>query len=77
MLWNNGQSIIARSAFLPGNVWSLQFYLQREVIFRDLAMFDLAIDTKLRGCDLVELRIGEVVADGEMKKLLPVTEAEG
>ncbi len=37
-------------------------------MIRDLAMFDLAIDTKLRGCDLVKLRIGDVVADGEAKK---------
>ncbi len=43
-------------------------------MIRDLAMFDLAIDTKLRGCDLVKLRIGDVVADGEPKKRATVVQ---
>ena len=65
--WNKGRSVGAKLALKPRNVWSLRFHLQREGMVRDLAMFDLAIDTKLRGCDLVKLRIGDVVVDGEPK----------
>ena len=42
-------------------VWSIRLTLQRERRIRDLALFDLAIDSKLRGCDLVQLRIGQLV----------------
>jgi hypothetical protein len=38
-------------------------HLQREQRVCDLAMFDLAIDSKLRGCDLVKLKIGQVVVN--------------
>jgi integrase len=43
--------------------WAIRLHLQREERLRDLAMFDLAIDSKLRGCDLVRLKIGEVVVN--------------
>ena len=42
----------------------IRFTLQREGRIRDLVMFDLAIDSKLRGCDLVQLRIGQFVING-------------
>lgn len=72
--WNKGRSIGAKLALKPRHVWSLRFHLQREGMIRDLSMFDLAIDTKLRGCDLVKLRIGDVVADGEPKKRATVVQ---
>ena len=72
--WNKGRSVGAKLALKPRHVWSLRFHLQHEGMVRDLAMFDLAIDTKLRGCDLVKLRIGDVVADGEPKKRATVVQ---
>ena len=72
--WNKGRSVGAKLALKPKHVWSLRFHLQREGMVRDLAMFNLAIDTKLRGCDLVKLRIGDVVADGEAKKRATVVQ---
>ncbi len=72
--WNKDRSVGAKLALKPKHVWSLRFHLQRECMIRDLAMFDLAIDTKLRGCDLVKLRIGDVVADGEAKKRATVVQ---
>jgi hypothetical protein len=41
----------------PNPVRAIRIHLQREQWVRDLAMFDLAIDSKLRGCDLVKLKI--------------------
>jgi integrase len=45
----------------PKQVWSIRLTLQREDRIHDLALFDLAIGSKLRGCDLVQLRIGQLV----------------
>jgi integrase len=43
-------------------IWAIRFVLDREERLRDRALFDLAIDSKLRGCDLVKLKIGDLVA---------------
>ena len=61
--WNKGRSIGPKPPLKPKQVWAIRLHLQREERLRDLAMFDLAIDSKLRGCDLVRLKIGEVVAN--------------
>ena len=44
-------------------MWSIRLNLQREGRIRDLALFDLAIDSKLRGCDLVRMRIDQLVVN--------------
>lgn len=48
-------------------VWSIRARLELRRNVRDLALFNLAIDSKLRGCDLVRLRVGDVAAGGEVK----------
>jgi integrase len=48
----------------PGHVWAIRAKLQLEKRTRDLAMFNLAIDSKLRGCDLVALRVDDVAPNG-------------
>jgi len=47
-----------------GHVWAIRAKLQLEKRTRDLAMFNLAIDSKLRGCDLVALRVDDVAPNG-------------
>jgi hypothetical protein len=55
-----------RSAALkPQQVWAIRFWLDRERRVRHRAMFDLAIDSKLRGCDLVKIRIGDLIRAAE------------
>lgn len=61
--WNKGRFIGPKPPLKPKQVWAIRLHLQREERLRDLAMFDLAIDSKLRGCDLVRLKIGEVVVN--------------
>ena len=61
--WNKGRSIGPKPPLKPKQVWAIRLHLQREERLRDLAMFDLAIDSKLRGYDLVRLKIGEVVVN--------------
>lgn len=52
----------AKRALKIKQIWSIRFYLDREGRKRDRALFDLAIDSKLRGCDLVNIKIGTLVA---------------
>jgi hypothetical protein len=54
--WNKGKLIGAKPPLLARHVWSIRTKLQIERRARELAMFNLAIDSKLRGCDVVAMR---------------------
>jgi hypothetical protein len=60
--WNAGRTLGAKRALKAQQVWAIRFWLEREGRLRDRAMFDLAIDSKLRGCDIV--KIGDLVSSG-------------
>jgi integrase len=60
--WNTGRLIGQRRPLKPKDVWAIRVRLQLEGRKRDLALFNLAIDSKLRGCDLVRLRVDDVCA---------------
>ena len=62
--WNAGRKLGAKRALKPQHVWAIRFWLERERRVRDRAMFDLAIDSKLRGCDIVKIRISDLVSGG-------------
>jgi integrase len=62
--WNKGKLTGAKPPLRPKHVWSIRTKLQIEGRARDLAMFNLAIDSKLRGCDVVALRVEDVAAGG-------------
>lgn len=62
--WNKGAFVGPKPPLQPKQVWSIRLSLQREERIRDLALFDLAIGSKLRGCDLTRLRIGQIVTNG-------------
>jgi hypothetical protein len=57
--WNRGKITGAKPPLSPKHVWAVRTRLQLLKRFRDLALFNLAIDSKLRGCDLVGLRIAD------------------
>ena len=65
--WNRGRLIGQKRPLKPKDVWTIRVRLQMEGRRRDLAMFNLAIDSKLRGCDLVRLRIDDVFAGGRVR----------
>ena len=50
----------AKLALKPVHVWGIRVRLQVAVQRRDLALFDLALDSKLRGCNLVRLRVSDL-----------------
>lgn len=56
--WNSRRKLGAKRALKPQRVWAIRFWPDRERGVRDRAMFDVAIDRKLRGCDIVKLTEG-------------------
>ncbi len=62
--WNKGKLTGAKPPLRPKHVWSIRTKLQIEGRARNLAMFNLAIDSKLRGCDVVAIRVEDVAAGG-------------
>jgi integrase len=62
--WNKGKLIGAKPPLRPKHVWSIRTKLQIEGRTRDLAMFNVAIDSKLRGSDVVALKVEDVAPNG-------------
>lgn len=60
--WNVGKLVGTKRPLTQKQIWAIRFFLDRERRIRDRALFDLAIDSKLRGCDLVKIKIRDVVA---------------
>ena len=58
--WNKGKLIGQKSPLKLKEIWEIRIRLQMTKNIRELALFNLAIDSKLRGCDLVTLRISDV-----------------
>ena len=58
--WNKGKLVGQKPPLKPKDIWAIRIYLQNEHHVRDLAMFNLAIDSKLRGCDLVNLLVRDI-----------------
>ncbi|MDR7039720.1 integrase [Methylobacterium sp. BE186] len=65
--WNAGRKLGAKRPLKPQQVWAIRFWLDRERRIRDRALFDLAIDSKLRGCDLVRLRVCDLTSGGRVR----------
>src|SRR3981081_4853869 len=62
--WDKGKLTGQKPPLRPKHVWSIRTKLQIEGNMRDLAMFNLAIDSKLRGCDVVALKVEDVAPSG-------------
>jgi integrase len=62
--WNKGKIIGAKPPLRPKHVWSIRTKLQVGGRIRELALFNLAIDSKLRGCDVVALKVDDVAQGG-------------
>lgn len=65
--WNAGKTVGTKRPLTQKQIWAIRFFLDREGRLRDRALFDLAIDSKLRGCDLVKIKIGDVVASADIR----------
>jgi len=58
--WNHDQIIGPKPPLKPKHIWAIRTRLRHDGRVRDLAMFNIAIDSKLRGCDLVKLRVSDI-----------------
>ena len=58
--WNKGKLPGAKPPLRPKHVWAIRTKLQVEGRKRDLALFNLAVDSKLRGCDIVSIRVEDI-----------------
>jgi site-specific recombinase XerC len=65
--WNAGHIIGPKPPLKPQHIWALRTRLQLERRVRDLAMFNVAIDSKLRGCDLVSLLVADVAIGASVR----------
>jgi len=65
--WNRGHIVGQKPPLKPREVWSIRTRLQVADAGRDLALFNLAIDSKLRGCDLVTITVGDVALSGTVR----------
>ena len=58
--WNKGKLVGQKTPFKLQEIWAIRIRLQMQGRLRELALFDLGIDSKLRACDLVKLRVRDV-----------------
>jgi hypothetical protein len=58
--WNKGRLLGQKPPLKSKEIWSIRIRLQLADKPRDLALFNLALDSKLRGCDLVNLRVRDI-----------------
>ncbi len=58
--WNKGKIVGQKAPFKLKDIWALRVRLQMQDRVRELALFDLGIDSKLRGCDLVRLKVRDI-----------------
>lgn len=58
--WNTGRMIGPKPPLKPKHIWAIRNQLRIAGRTRDLALFNCAIDAKLRGCDLLKLRLSDV-----------------
>ena len=65
--WNKGRLIGQKRPLLPKHVWSIRVRLEMQGSARNLALFNLAIDSKLRACDLTRLRIDDIWSAGRAR----------
>jgi len=66
--WNKGKLIGAKHPLSLKQIWTIRHSLKIEERSRDLALFNLAIDSKLRACDLLSLRVSDVSSNGQVNR---------
>jgi integrase len=59
--WNKGKIVGQKAPLKLKDIWAIRVRLQMQDRLRELALFDLGIDSKLRACDLVKLRLRDVL----------------
>jgi integrase len=58
--WNKGKLVGQKAPFKPKDIWAMRMRLQQEHRSRDLALLNIGLDSKLRACDLVSLKVRDI-----------------
>ena len=74
--WNKGRLVGQKRPLLPKQVWAIRARLELADNLRDLALFNLSIDSKLRGCDLVSLRVADLVVGGSVRDRVSIIQSK-
>ena len=74
--WNKGRIVGQKRPLLPKQVWAIRARLELASYLRDLALFNVAIDSKLRGCDLVKLIVNDLVKDDRVRERVSVIQTK-
>tara|TARA_R110002020_G_scaffold77450_4_gene195469 strand:- start:9809 stop:10315 length:507 start_codon:yes stop_codon:yes gene_type:complete len=74
--WNKGRIVGQKRPLKTKHVWAIRVRLELVGNHRDLALFNLAIDSKLRACDLVRMKVVDVMASGEIKERASVLQSK-
>ena len=75
-VWNKGRLVGQKRPLLPKQVWAIRARLELAGNFRDLALFNVAIDSKLRGFDLVSLKITNLIRDDRVRERASVVQSK-
>ena len=74
--WNKGRIVGQKRPLLPKHVWAIRVRLEIAENTRDLALFNMAVDSKLRGCDLVRMKVADVYSAGQMKERASILQSK-
>jgi integrase len=74
--WNKGRLVGQKRPLLPKQVWAIRARLELASNLRDLALFNVAIDSKLRGCDLVSLKVIDLLRDGRVRERVSIVQSK-
>ncbi len=74
--WNKGRLVGQKRPLQPKQVWAIRARLELENKLRDLALFNLAIDSKLRGCDLVRMRVNDLAVGNNVRDRVSVVQSK-
>jgi len=74
--WNKGRIIGRIQPLMPKQVWAIRARLALAGNLRDLALFNVAIDSKLRGCGLVKLAVTDLVKDDRVRERVSVIQSK-
>ena len=72
--WNKGRLIGQKRPLKLQEIWAIRIRLELREKSRDLALFNLAIDSKLRGCDLLALKVSDVTQGGRVRSRTQITQ---
>ncbi|MCZ4262959.1 tyrosine-type recombinase/integrase [Limimaricola sp. G21655-S1] len=74
--WNKGRIVGQKRPLMPRHVWAIRVRLEIADRVRDLALFNTAIDSKLRGCDLVKLKVADVYAASRVRERASIIQSK-